>query len=121
VLAGEEEEEEEEEFFNHSKNDLERHAHAPSGVADLTSQEGGALRKDSNPLTAQPPNDVHDTPTQPCHDLPRVNIPPALSIAPLARCHWKIVGLEHYPWLFAEQVSVCLRAAAGLPPLRRPH
>jgi len=29
----EEEEEEEEEFFNHYKNDLERHAHTPSGVA----------------------------------------------------------------------------------------
>jgi len=27
------EEEEEEEFFNHYKNDLERHAHTPSGVA----------------------------------------------------------------------------------------
>ena len=26
-------EEEEEEFFNHYKNDLERHAHTPSGVA----------------------------------------------------------------------------------------
>jgi len=36
----EEEEEEEEEFFNHYKNDLERHAHTPSGVAgaDLKSQ-----------------------------------------------------------------------------------
>ena len=35
-----EEEEEEEEFFNHYKNDLERHAHTPSGVAgaDLKSQ-----------------------------------------------------------------------------------
>ena len=33
-------EEEEEEFFNHYKNDLERHAHTPSGVAgaDLKSQ-----------------------------------------------------------------------------------
>ena len=41
-----EEEEEEEEFFNHYKNDLERHAHTPSGVAgaDLKSQSGGALR-----------------------------------------------------------------------------
>jgi len=38
--------EEEEEFFNHYKNDLERHAHTPSGVAgaDLKSQSGGALR-----------------------------------------------------------------------------
>ena len=27
------EEEEEEEFFNHYKNDLNRHAHTPSGVA----------------------------------------------------------------------------------------
>jgi len=38
------EEEEEEEFFNHFKNDLERHAHTPSGVAgaDLKSQSGGA-------------------------------------------------------------------------------
>ena len=36
----------EEEFFNHYKNDLERHAHTPSGVAgaDLKSQLGGALR-----------------------------------------------------------------------------
>jgi len=39
------EEEEEEEFFNHYKNDLERHAHTLSGVAgaDLKSQSGGAL------------------------------------------------------------------------------
>jgi len=38
--------EEEEEFFNHYKNDLERHAHTPSGVAgaDLKSQSGGSLR-----------------------------------------------------------------------------
>jgi hypothetical protein len=28
-----EEEEEEEEFFNHYKNDLNRHAHTPSGVS----------------------------------------------------------------------------------------
>jgi len=42
----EEEEEEEEEFFHHYKNNLERHAHTPSGVAgaDLKSQSGGALR-----------------------------------------------------------------------------
>jgi hypothetical protein len=35
------EEEEEEEFFNHYKNDLERHAHTPSGVggADLKEEE----------------------------------------------------------------------------------
>jgi len=33
VAGREEEEEEEEEFFNHYKNDLERHAHTPSGVA----------------------------------------------------------------------------------------
>ena len=41
-----EEEEEEKEFFNHYKNDLERRAHTPSGVAgaDLKSQSGGALR-----------------------------------------------------------------------------
>ena len=32
-VSAEEEEEEEEEFFNHYKNDLERHAHTPSGVA----------------------------------------------------------------------------------------
>jgi hypothetical protein len=40
----EEEEEEEVEFFNHCKNDLERQAHTPSGVAgaDLKSQAGGA-------------------------------------------------------------------------------
>jgi hypothetical protein len=46
VRREEEEEEEEEEFFNHYKNDLERHAHTPSGVAsaDLKSQTGGALR-----------------------------------------------------------------------------
>jgi len=34
---GEEEEEEEEEFFNHYKNDLERHAHTPS-TWDYSSQ-----------------------------------------------------------------------------------
>jgi len=41
------EEEEEEEFFNHYKNDLERHTHTPSGVAgaDLKSQSGGALSR----------------------------------------------------------------------------
>jgi len=33
VQTNEQEEEEEEEFFNHYKNDLERHAHTPSGVA----------------------------------------------------------------------------------------
>jgi hypothetical protein len=33
TVGEEEEEEEEEEFFNHYKNDQERHAHTPSGVA----------------------------------------------------------------------------------------
>jgi len=36
-----EEEEEEEEFFNHYKNDLERHAHTPSGVAGADGGGGG--------------------------------------------------------------------------------
>jgi len=40
-------EEEEEEFFNHYKNDLERHAHTPSGVAgaDLSARGGGGGRR----------------------------------------------------------------------------
>jgi len=77
--GGEDEDEDEEEFCNHYKNDLERHAHTPSGVAgaDLNSQAGGA--KDSHPLTAQPLYDVHDTPTN--LELPRAgrNSPGATS------------------------------------------
>ena len=40
-MLEEEEEEEEEEFFNHYKNDLERRAHTPSGVAGA--EEWGSL------------------------------------------------------------------------------
>ena len=39
-ILEEEEEEEEEEFFNHYKNDLERHAHTPSGVAGADLKRG---------------------------------------------------------------------------------
>jgi len=53
---------EEEELFNQNKNDLERHAHAPSGVAgaDLKSQSPGALRtptlsRPSAPMTCTIP------------------------------------------------------------------
>jgi len=59
------------EFFNHYKNDLERHAHIPSGVAgaDLKSQSGGALRtptlsRFSLPMTCTIP-------------LPNLNLPRA--------------------------------------------
>jgi len=82
------EEEEEEEFFNHYKNDLERHAHTPSGVAgtDLKSQSGGALRtptlsRFSPPMTCTIP--------LPNLDLPRAgrNSPgghPGVGLWPLA-------------------------------------
>ena len=48
-----------------AKNDLERHAHTPSGDAgaDLRSQAGGATRTPTPPRRS-PPNGVHDTPTQ---------------------------------------------------------
>ena len=69
-----EEEEEEEEFFNHYKNDLERHAHTPSGVAgaDLKSQSGGALRtptlsRFSPPMTCTIPLPNLDLPRAGCN------------------------------------------------------
>ena len=67
-------EEEEEEFFNHYKNDLERHAHTPSGVAgaDLKSQSGGALRtptlsRFSPPMTCTIPLPNLDLPRAGCN------------------------------------------------------
>ena len=59
--------EEEEDFFNHCKNDIKRHVHTLSVDAgtDLKSRSGGVQKtKDSHPPTAQPPSDVHETPTQ---------------------------------------------------------
>ena len=65
---------EEEEFFNHYKNDLERHAHTPSGVAgaDLKSQSGGALRtptlsRFSPPMTCTIPLPNLDLPRAGCN------------------------------------------------------
>jgi len=56
--------------LNHYKNDLERHAHTPSGVAggDLKSQAGGALR---TPTLSRPKPPMTCTILLPNLDLPR--------------------------------------------------
>jgi len=61
---------EEEEFFNHYKNDLERHAHTPSGVAraDLKSQSG-VINVSLSPPVAQRVQVAE-------HNLRRRRVPP---------------------------------------------